>query len=645
MPNSHLATYTSMMRVTSTGRPYVKDLFDLFSALLIQMPLTEHRSFFRTYAGTFTTEEAIKSLADLKFTHVVRTPDPADPTRQISTRTTTTFSMTPIMAKTLGTHVLNARLAEDALNPQNRTMKDKGIWRPTPKAKYMIQQFSKRAHVSVSHMQESMARIDSFKIFTFERLHKDDKLAFNRPNMTNCFRTMMAWLPTEKLLADDVGGVKERNLGDFRFTFYGYQCFEWLSEYTTAVTPQEAESIAAEFVLYGWIDQIIDKADRENYTRGDSVAQFKMTKSTLYYVTQRGQKVLGWEQICDKASSVDSSSDQSFGDKTELVQKQKAHANRLLPTDEHVVIMGVPQATVNERKQQPQSLSKATGSKEIVIESEGNKKYDFGFSTQQQDKSSSSDDQSSLKSSEEELDELTQKLLKLRSGAGGATSSAQDSKTDDKGMRRSATSSSSSQDSGLDVGDEIVHGGEHVPISSNSLPKDSQWMRLTQILEDRVQRMYFRDFMKANYCEENINFWVAFHTLRKKNNANASQKELLSDSYKLYDTYLGPNAPSEVNIDHGLRQEIIKLVTATFAVAAGATRDLPFSSGTIQVVTDQKSVVLHGPNIDILNDLIGLYDRVNDHICRIMAQDSVPRFIRTERYRNMMASREAQQED
>ncbi|KAI7853369.1 hypothetical protein BDC45DRAFT_606594 [Circinella umbellata] len=643
MPNSQLSTYTSMMRVTSTGRPYVKDLFDLFSALLIQMPLTEHRSFFRTYPGTFTTEEAVKSLADLKFTHVVRIPDPADPTRQIATRTTTTFSMSPTMAKALGTHILNGRLAEDALNPQNRTMKDKGIWRPTPKAKYMIQQFSKRAHVSVSHMQESMSRIDSFKIFTFDRLNKDDQLEFNRNNMSNGFRTMMAWLPTEKLLADDVGGVKERDLADFRFTFYGYQCFEWISEYTTAVTPQESEAIAAEFVLYGWIEQIIDKADRENFTRGESAVQFKMTKSTLYYVTLRGQKVLGWEQVNDKASSVESSSDQSYGDKTELVKKQKAHANRLLPTDEHVVIMGIPEATVNEHKE-PQSISKGTGGKEIIIETEGKKKYDFGFSEKQSDKSSSSDDQSSVKSSEEGLDEMTQKLLKLRVGGGG-DKVLSSKEADDKVSRHSLISSSSSKDSGLDVGDEVVQGGEHVPICSNNLPQDSQWMRLQQILEDRLQRMYFRDFMKANYCEENINFWVAFHTLRKKNHASVSLKELLSDSYKIYDTYLGPNAPSEVNIDHGLRQEIIKLVTATFSVTASATRDLPFSSGTIQVVTDQKSVVLHGPNIDILNDLIGLYDRVNDHICRIMAQDSVPRFVRTEEYRSMIANQESKQED
>ncbi|KAI9484721.1 regulator of G protein signaling domain-containing protein [Zychaea mexicana] len=628
----------------------MQDLFDLFSALLIQMPLTEHRSFFRTYPGTFTTEEAIKSLADLKFTHVVRTPDPADPSRQISTRTTTTFSMTPTMAKTLGTHVLNARLAEDATNPQNRTMKDKGIWRPTPKAKYMIQQFSKRAHVSVSHMQDSLTRIDTFKIFTFERLNNDDRLAFNRTNMTNCFRTMMAWLPTEKLLADDVGGVKERNLGDFRFSFYGYQCFEWISEYTTAVTPQEAEIAASEFVLYGWIEQILDKADRVNYIKEDSTTSFKMTRSTLYYVTQRGQKVLGWEKVDDQASSVESTSDQSNGDKTELVQKQQKHANRLLATEENVVIMGVPQATINERKQQPQSISKGTAGKELIIESEGSKKYDFGFTKQQlqqqlqkqqHDAASLPDDQSSVKSSEEELDEITQKLLKLRSTGGGSSS------IEGRSVRRSETSSSSSssQDSGLDVGDDSVQSSDNVPISSNNLPKDSQWMRLKQILEEPLLRMYFRNFMKNSYCDENIDFWVEYLALRKLRRDSANQKDVLSASYKIYEKFLGPNAASEVNIDHALRQEITQLVTSTFSVAAGATRDLPFSSGTIQVVTAQRTVVVHGPSGDTLNELIALYDRVNDHVCRIMAQDSVPRFTRTEQYRRLIANRDSNRAD
>lgn len=163
-------------------------MFDLWSAFLIQIPLTDHRSFFRTYPSTFTTEEAVKVLGDLKFTHVVRTVDPNDPTRHVATRTTTTFSMSPNMAKTLGTYMVNARLAEDAVNPQNRTMKDKGIWRPTPKGKFLAQEFAQRAHVSMSHMQDPLSRIGNFKIFALERLRVDDRLSFSRVNLTNAFK-------------------------------------------------------------------------------------------------------------------------------------------------------------------------------------------------------------------------------------------------------------------------------------------------------------------------------------------------------------------------------------------------------------------------------------------------------------------------
>ncbi|KAG1239333.1 hypothetical protein G6F68_018662 [Rhizopus microsporus] len=89
--SSSFATYTTMMRITKKGRPYTKDLYDMFSAVLLQTNLTDHRSLFRTYPYTFTTEEAVKVMSSLKFIHVLRQPDPSNPSHQIATRTTTTF--------------------------------------------------------------------------------------------------------------------------------------------------------------------------------------------------------------------------------------------------------------------------------------------------------------------------------------------------------------------------------------------------------------------------------------------------------------------------------------------------------------------------------------------------------------------------
>jgi hypothetical protein len=181
-------------------------LYDLYSALLIQLPLSDHRSLFRNYPSTFTTDEAVESLGYLQFTHLVSAPNPLDPSHPILTRTTTTFSMSREMAKTLGQHFINARLAENATDPQNRTMKDRGIWSPTPKGKFIIQDFSQRARVSIKHMQTPLSRIHNFQIVQFERLLDDDQLSFSRPNMTQAFKTMMEWLPTDNLMIDDIGG-------------------------------------------------------------------------------------------------------------------------------------------------------------------------------------------------------------------------------------------------------------------------------------------------------------------------------------------------------------------------------------------------------------------------------------------------------
>lgn len=110
------------------------------------------------------------------------------------------------MAKTLGQHFINARLSENASDPQNRTMKDRGIWSPTPKGKFMIQDFSHRARVPIKHMQAPLSRIQSFPIVQFERLLDDDQISFSRQNMIEAFKTMMEWLPTDNIMIDDIGG-------------------------------------------------------------------------------------------------------------------------------------------------------------------------------------------------------------------------------------------------------------------------------------------------------------------------------------------------------------------------------------------------------------------------------------------------------
>ncbi|KAF7557251.1 hypothetical protein G7Z17_g849 [Cylindrodendrum hubeiense] len=91
---------TGLLRMTDDDRPFSKDLEDLFSTLTVSlMPLSAHRVRFTKVDYTFLSEDAIRNLGSLKFSQSNRMPNPKDPSRIITTTTTTTFSMSKDMGR------------------------------------------------------------------------------------------------------------------------------------------------------------------------------------------------------------------------------------------------------------------------------------------------------------------------------------------------------------------------------------------------------------------------------------------------------------------------------------------------------------------------------------------------------------------
>lgn len=162
-------------------------------------------------------------------------------------------------------------------------------------------------------------------------------------------------------------------------------------------------------------------------------------------------------------------------------------------------------------------------------------------------------------------------------------------------------------------------------------PKESNSARLQIILENPKLRSSFKDFLRANFCEENLDFWIDYNTLRRKcrNQSPAlpsqKQKDLLEDAYDIWITYLAPGSSCELNVEHSLCQEMARIVNSVVTV-------IPAYSGqgkpTILITASSAS--------QSLRMMIKLFDRVNDHICRLMASDSVPKFVKTEKYRRIM---------
>ncbi|KAL0080972.1 regulator of G protein signaling domain-containing protein [Phycomyces blakesleeanus] len=575
MPNTlrSLSTYTTMMRVTSAGRPHCKDLHDILAAFIIQMPLSDHRTLFRTYPFSFTTEEAVEILGHLQFTHVHRGPDPLDPTRHVSTRTTTTFSMTSGMAKTLCQQFLQARLIENASDPSNRLIRDKAIWCPTPKGKCMIQDFSIRAQISIDHLTACLDKLKTISVVTLDRQNnRDNTLAFSRPSVSLAFQLMTQYVPCDVLLTDEVNGVDTRIAKNTQYTFYGSQCIDWLCEYTTVVNREEAEMIGSEFILCGWIKCLTDKPP------GGNDIIFRSSRNAIYHITDRGCQCLGWK-----------SSDHSIPLSLSLtISKSKSKSN--------------PDPDPNS---DPYSSKRER--------SVSNSFTDSGYTTTITPGSPQSFD----------IIPLARPL-------------------------------------------SISYGN---PTDNDLKLKASYYSRLQNILDDALLRMYFREFMKSNFCEENLCFWVDYNRVEKKwisaaDSIVVRRQVWANDCFQMYMTYLSPCAPSEVNIDHMLRQDIIRYATAYFINQAGmAGTHAPFSTALhpISFLTNTNNTnnsessqgaathlfndsdhLTKGLPEECLQELIEMLRCVNEHVCRTMAQDTVPKFVQTQKYQEISQRNKSQ---
>ncbi|KAI8646325.1 hypothetical protein BD408DRAFT_410562 [Parasitella parasitica] len=669
--DTSLSTYTSMMRVTTKGRPYTKDLYDMFAAVLLQINLKDHRIMFRTYPYTFTTDEAAKVMASLVFTHVHRNPDPANPARQIATRTTTTFSMDYSTAKNLLQHFLSARLIVSAADPTNWSVRDKGLWCPTLKGKYVMEEFTDSTQVEMTdtliaalnapYMSPGTSGSTGSRIITLDRLlDNDDQITFSRPNMTAAFRAMMASLPRDALLIDDISGIEKRSLPIFQYTFVGLHCVEWLTERLTVTSIEEAESVAAEFVLFGWVAQVLDKSDKAHNAKDDSMA-FRTARNAIYYVTERGCLVTGWKSpLAEEAAQAGNQSSSSGLSLDSDVSSVKPPIHR-----------GMPKQTPP-----PSAIAK------------------YGYYDPMEDNSAVA------ATTEMVRHDSATGLVEQKASMGQNNNSVETVVDPQSEQQKQQNRHSFHRPPSMSITDSSMSHNSNASSTSAYINKDnSQWTRLTQILETPLMRMYFRDFLRSNYSEENINFWVDHSKLLQ--NLKQSKKtvlEQLSECYSIYELYLGQNATADVNIDHTLHQEIIKYVTAVFfvtnsttpvtaaaaAAAAGGggataantatataqpTPKYPYfiagptnhqTLATNQPIkaskassrlllmppeagktNKQRIITIRGiPPERCLIKLLKMFGRVNDHVCAMMAEDSVPKFIKTEKYKKLVAKQQ-----
>lgn len=162
--------------------------------------------------------------------------------------------------------------------------------------------------------------------------------------------------------------------------------------------------------------------------------------------------------------------------------------------------------------------------------------------------------------------------------------------------------------------------------------------RLRYILEEPGLRSLFREFLRGNFSEENLSFWVDVQDFKKKFNITSSamavspvtrpgnrntpgqaamerhHESLINTAFVIYNTYLAPSSQCELNIDHGLRNELVKYLEEVVTSLTGKA----FQG---RVEPEQANAF----NATQLQTMIRLYERIQMHIFRLMATDSVPK--------------------
>lgn len=178
-------------------------------------------------------------------------------------------------------------------------------------------------------------------------------------------------------------------------------------------------------------------------------------------------------------------------------------------------------------------------------------------------------------------------------------------------------------------------------------PKDqhSTTTRLRAILDEPALRALFRDFLRANYCDENLGFWIDVADFRrrfsttssavggsgqiatsKKKQASATnamethQQNLVAAALHIYNTYLAPLSPNELNIDHNLRADVVNYVNRSLADVAPPGGPKPVVPGEEPEVPALRATQVQ--------TLLRQYERIQEHIFRLLATDQVPRFVR-----------------
>ncbi|NXA61975.1 RGS21 protein, partial [Mohoua ochrocephala] len=113
------------------------------------------------------------------------------------------------------------------------------------------------------------------------------------------------------------------------------------------------------------------------------------------------------------------------------------------------------------------------------------------------------------------------------------------------------------------------------------------------VLANKEGLAAFRTFLKSEFSEENVEFWLACEDFKK----TKSSTKIASKAQKIYSDFIRADAPKEINIDFHTKNNISE---------------------------------------NISEPTLSCFDAAQRSIYSLMAKDSFPRFLRSEVYKELV---------
>ncbi|XP_016155504.1 PREDICTED: regulator of G-protein signaling 18 [Ficedula albicollis] len=142
-------------------------------------------------------------------------------------------------------------------------------------------------------------------------------------------------------------------------------------------------------------------------------------------------------------------------------------------------------------------------------------------------------------------------------------------------------------------GDHLGKPGSLTKAASSVSPEEAvKWGEsFDKLLSEKAGLDAFTKFLKTEFSEENIEFWIACEDYKKSKSAH----ELLPKAKTIFETFIQKDAPKEVNLD--------------FHTKEATSRGMPAR---------------------------GTFEAAQSTVYRLMEQDSYPRFLRSAPYLGLL---------